>query len=59
MFPDEPPAADDRLRNHPKVLTTPHVAWYSEEANDQRRRTVTEIVRTVLEGGEPTNVVNE
>jgi D-3-phosphoglycerate dehydrogenase len=41
------------------VLTTPHVAWYSEEANDQRRRTVTEIVRTVLDGGEPTNIVNE
>ncbi|MEA1931654.1 MAG: C-terminal binding protein [Euryarchaeota archaeon] len=59
VFPDEPPAADDPLRDHPKVLTTPHVAWYSEEANDQRRRTVTEIVRTVLEGGEPTNVVNE
>ena len=59
VFPDEPPAADDRLRDHPKVLTTPHVAWYSEEANDQRRRTVTEIVRTVLDGGEPTNIVNE
>ncbi|WP_284011128.1 C-terminal binding protein [Haloarcula pelagica] len=59
VFPEEPPAADDPLRDHPKVLTTPHVAWYSEEANDQRRRTVTEIVRTVLEGGDPWNVVND
>jgi D-3-phosphoglycerate dehydrogenase len=59
VFPEEPPTADDPLRDHPKVLTTPHVAWYSEEANDQRRRTVTEIVRTVLEGGEPWNVVND
>ncbi|WP_276274027.1 C-terminal binding protein [Haloarcula litorea] len=59
VFPDEPPAADDPLRDHPKVLTTPHVAWYSEEANEQRRNTVVDIVRTALEGGEPYNVVNE
>jgi D-3-phosphoglycerate dehydrogenase len=58
VFPDEPPAPDEPLRDHPKVLTTPHVAWYSEEADDQRRRTVTDIVCTVLEGGEPENVVN-
>ena len=59
VFPDEPPTADDPLRDHPKVLTTPHVAWYSEEANDQRRETVTDIVRRVLIGGDPTNVVND
>jgi D-3-phosphoglycerate dehydrogenase len=59
VFPAEPPAADDPLRDHPKVLTTPHVAWYSEEANEERRRTVTDIVRTVLEGGDPRNVVND
>lgn len=59
VFPEEPPVEDDPLRDHPDVLTTPHVAWYSEEANEQRRRTVVDIVRTVLEGGEPYNVVNE
>jgi D-3-phosphoglycerate dehydrogenase len=59
VFPEEPPAEDDPLRDHPKVVTTPHVAWYSEEANEQRRETVTDIVRTVLEGGDPWNVVNE
>jgi D-3-phosphoglycerate dehydrogenase len=59
VFPEEPPAADHRLRDRPDVVTTPHVAWYSEEANVDRRRTVSDIVRTVLEGGEPYNVVNE
>ncbi|WP_135305924.1 C-terminal binding protein [Haloarcula amylovorans] len=59
VFPEEPPAEDDPLRDHPKVVTTPHVAWYSEEANDQRRRTVTDIVRSVLLGEEPYNVVND
>jgi D-3-phosphoglycerate dehydrogenase len=58
VFPEEPPAATDPLRDHPDVVTTPHVAWYSEEANEERRRTVVDIVRTVLEGGEPYNVVN-
>ena len=59
VFPEEPPAATDPLRDHPDVVTTPHVAWYSEEANEERRQTVVDIVRTVLEGGEPYNVVNE
>jgi D-3-phosphoglycerate dehydrogenase len=59
VFPEEPPATTDPLRDHPDVVTTPHVAWYSEEANEERRRTVVDIVRTTLEGGEPYNVVNE
>ena len=58
VFPEEPPAADHPLRDHPAVVTTPHVAWYSEEANDQRRHTVVDIVRSVLSGGEAENVVN-
>jgi D-3-phosphoglycerate dehydrogenase len=59
VFPEEPPAATEPLRDHPDVVTTPHVAWYSEAANEDRRRTVVDIVRTVLEGGEPYNVVTE
>jgi D-3-phosphoglycerate dehydrogenase len=59
VFPEEPPAADDPLRDHPHVITTPHVAWYSEEANAQRRETVTSIVRSVLTGDGPENVVND
>ena len=59
VFPEEPPAGTDPLRDHPDVVTTPHVAWYSEEANEERRQTVVDIVRTVLEGGDAYNVVNE
>lgn len=58
VFADEPPTADDPLRSHDRVVTTPHVAWYSEEANEERRRTAAEIVESVLTGGEPWNVVN-
>ena len=59
VFADEPPAADDPLRDHPRVVTTPHVAWYSEEANDKRRRKAAETVRAALAGNEIPNVVND
>ena len=59
VFSSEPPSEDNPLRDHNKVLATPHVAWYSEEANKERRRTVSQIVRTVLTGGDAYNIVNE
>jgi phosphoglycerate dehydrogenase-like enzyme len=30
----EPPPADSPLRRHPRVLITPHSAWFSQPAND-------------------------
>jgi len=36
VFDPEPPGADSPLRDHPQIVTTPHVAWYSEEANIER-----------------------
>lgn len=59
VFPDEPPAADHPLRDRPDVVATPHVAWYSREANDERRRTAAEIVRAALNGESLENVVND
>lgn len=58
VFPSEPPAADDPLRDHERVVTTPHVGWYSEEANAERRRSAAENVRAALEGEAIENVVN-
>jgi D-3-phosphoglycerate dehydrogenase len=57
VFPEEPPAEDHPLREHDRVLVTPHVAWYAEEANDERRRRAAENVRAVLQGEEPENIV--
>lgn len=59
VFPDEPPASDDPLRTHERVVATPHVAWYSEEANSERRRKAAENVRAALGGTRPENVVND
>lgn len=58
VFPAEPPPRDHPLRSHPKTIVTPHVAWYSQEANEQRRRTVAHIVESALTGGRLENVVN-
>lgn len=57
VFDPEPPPADSALRDHPQVVTTPHVAWYSEEANAERRRCAAECVRAALVGDEPEHVV--
>ncbi|MFC7157799.1 C-terminal binding protein [Halomarina halobia] len=58
VFPEEPPAANHPLRDHERVVTTPHVAWYSEEANAERRRAAAENVLAALQGEEIENVVN-
>lgn len=55
---DEFPAFDSPLCEFENVVLTPHVAWFSEEANDERRRTAARDVRRVLEGGTPENAVN-
>ncbi|WP_255197716.1 C-terminal binding protein [Halorarius litoreus] len=59
VFPSEPPAADHPLRGHDRVVATPHVAWYSEEANTERRRTAATIVKRALAGESIPNVQNE
>jgi D-3-phosphoglycerate dehydrogenase / 2-oxoglutarate reductase len=55
----EPP--DDlgwRLARHPKVVTTPHAAWYSEEAFLTLKTEVAREALRVLEGGPPRSPVN-
>lgn len=66
VFEDEPSSQGDAfppfqspLRKLDDVVLTPHVAWYSREANDERRRTAARDVRRVLECEEPENPVNE
>ncbi len=59
VLPQEPPAADDPVLKHPKVILSPHAAFYSLEADaEQRRRSVTNIIR-FLETGRPEHVVVE
>jgi D-3-phosphoglycerate dehydrogenase len=49
----------ERLRNHPKVLLTPHTAFYSAEGYSELRTKTAEEVRRILLGEAPRNPVNQ
>jgi D-3-phosphoglycerate dehydrogenase len=38
VLPQEPPAAADPIRHHPRVILSPHAAFYSVEAEQELRR---------------------
>jgi C-terminal binding protein len=52
------PLDDDRLRGHPRVLLTPHSAFYSKEGFIELRTKTAEEVARVLDGEPPMNLVN-
>ena len=59
VLPQEPPDPDDSVLRHPKVLLSPHAAFYSVDSDAElRRRSVTNVV-AFLESGRPENVVIE
>jgi D-3-phosphoglycerate dehydrogenase / 2-oxoglutarate reductase len=47
-----------RLARHPRVVATPHAAWYSEEAFHTLKTEVAREALRVLRGGEPRSPVN-
>lgn len=47
------------LRDRDDVLLTPHVAWFSREAEEAKRRIAAEDVRRILEGRGPEHPVND
>ena len=52
------PLDDERLRSHPRVILTPHSAFYSVEGYLELRTKAAEEVRRVLQGHSPWNPVN-
>ena len=57
VLPVEPPTPDAPPPEHPRLVVTPHAAWYSEEAEREVYRRAVLAVRTVLEGGVPDGAV--
>ena len=52
------PLDDDRLRRHPRVVLTPHSAFYSVEGFIELRTKAAEEIRRILLGEPPRNPVN-
>lgn len=59
VLPEEPPPADHPILTHPRVVVTPHTAWYSQQAAADLRRLTAENVVTWYRTGRPRAAVNE
>jgi D-3-phosphoglycerate dehydrogenase / 2-oxoglutarate reductase len=55
---EEPPAPDHPLRNHPRAILTPHMAFYSVEAQAELQRRAAEEVARALTGEPPDRPIN-
>jgi D-3-phosphoglycerate dehydrogenase len=59
VLPQEPPPEAHPLLSHPGALITPHVAWYSEQAEAELRRKAAQNIVEWARSGRPTYVVVE
>jgi D-3-phosphoglycerate dehydrogenase len=57
VLPAEPVPAGSRLLNHPRVILTPHAAFFSVEAERELRRKAAQNIVTWLATGRPDYVV--
>lgn len=55
---DEPPAPDHPLRDHPRAILTPHMAFYSVEAQAELQRRAAEEVARAFTGEPPDRPIN-
>jgi D-3-phosphoglycerate dehydrogenase len=58
VLPSEPPTRELSAPTAPRLVVTPHAAWYSAEAEEAVYRRPVLSVRDVLEGREPDGAVN-
>jgi D-3-phosphoglycerate dehydrogenase len=54
----EPLPMDHPIRKLPRVLVTPHAAWYSEEAEPELRRRAARTIVEALRGERPATLLN-
>jgi len=54
----EPLPMDHPIRGLPRVLLTPHAAWYSEESEPELRRRSARTVAQALRGEPPATLLN-
>jgi D-3-phosphoglycerate dehydrogenase / 2-oxoglutarate reductase len=57
VLESEPPAPDDPVVRHPRIVVTPHTGWYSEESVTVLKETCVRNALDALQGREVTNAV--
>ena len=57
VLPVEPPPPESRLLGHPKVILTPHAAFYSEQSEVELRRKAAQNIVSWAKNGRPDYVV--
>jgi phosphoglycerate dehydrogenase-like enzyme len=57
VLPVEPPATDARILQHPRILLTPHAAFYSEVAGKELRRKAAQNLIDWSRSGRPSYIV--
>lgn len=57
VLPTEPPSTDSRIVQHPRVLLTPHAAFYSVVAEKELRRKAAQNLIDWMQRGRPSYVV--
>jgi D-3-phosphoglycerate dehydrogenase len=55
---EEPLPMDHPIRNTPRVILTPHAAWYSDDAEPELRRRAAQIIVEGLTGKRPSSLIN-
>jgi D-3-phosphoglycerate dehydrogenase len=58
VFAPEPPAVDSRLRDHPSIMATPHIASLTMDGRLRMERMAVERVLAFFSGERPADVVN-
>ena len=58
VFDREPPDPDDPLIHHPRMIVTPHAAFYSEESVHDLQVTAARQMTDILNEKRPENIVN-
>ena len=59
VLPSEPVSRESRLLHHPRVILTPHAAFYSMEAERELRRKAAQNLVSWLHNGRPDYVVTQ